>query len=76
MNIFKTEAEMPAAERPFAKPAERTEGPFSMMEMPKAETVRAMMTPADRRLAQGSAMMPMSGRDVHNLAPAKRGRHY
>ena len=76
MSIFKTAAEMPAAERPFAKPTERTEGPFSMMEMPKAETVRSMMTPADRRIAQQPALMPMSGRDVHNLAPAKRGRHY
>ena len=76
MSIFKTQAEMPAAERPFAKPVERDAGAFVMMEMPKAETVRSMMTPADRRIAREPALMPMSGISVQNITPAKRGRHY
>lgn len=74
--IFYCDETMPAAEQPFAKPRETRDGPFMMMEMPRPETVRTMLTEADRRISQRSALYPDSRQEVHNLSPAKRGRHY
>lgn len=74
--IFKTSAEMPVSERPFARAAERTAGMFMMMESPKPEVVRTQLSASDRRVAQGSALVPNPMQEVHNCQPAKRGCHY
>jgi hypothetical protein len=75
-DIFHCNAEMPRSERPFATQESPFGYPMMTSEMAKPETVRTMLNEADRRVASKPATWPNPMQQVHNLEPAKRGRHY
>ena len=77
MSLFKCDDMMPDCERPYAVPKPSGDSPF-MSPLPDygPDTMRPMMTPADLRVANGNPLRPNPMQQVHNLSPAKRGRHY
>lgn len=77
-DLFHCTDDMPRCEQPFAERAMPKDAPYPMVfvDLDKPDTVRTVLSEPDRRMASGPAMSANPMQKVHNLEPAKRGRHY
>lgn len=77
-NLFRANDTMPRCERPFAERPMPKDAPYPMVfvDLDKPDTVRPMLSEPDRRMSSSPAMSANPMQKVHNIEPAKRGRHY